>query len=175
MKYYWKCPVCGEKVDFSQFIYDLFDTEDGEAIFAPSSGVPFYQIICDNCDASWTAGISNMITSSLKEIYIVPYIFRDQLTGAKTQRAIMTYKEYWDKNKSLSNEVDDKILEVLEDLKIAIDGDNELDWEDNAEVTVEQLIDAMKEVGFNFILNDPKFMKDYEEVYGHNPSDVFIC
>lgn len=44
MKYYWKCPVCGEKVDFSQFIYDLFDTEDGEAIFAPSSGVPFIKL-----------------------------------------------------------------------------------------------------------------------------------
>lgn len=60
MNQWWKCPICGEKVDFTRQMFDVFDIEDGEAIFSPESGVWFHTIFCE-CGTSWVMSISEMI------------------------------------------------------------------------------------------------------------------
>lgn len=54
---FWKCPKCGEIVDFTRQLNYLFD-EYGEAEFEPESGVIFHTIFCDNCNSIWTMSIS---------------------------------------------------------------------------------------------------------------------
>lgn len=54
---FWKCPKCGNLVNFSEQVRCLFD-ETGEAEFSPESGVIFHLIICDECNSCWTMSIS---------------------------------------------------------------------------------------------------------------------
>jgi hypothetical protein len=59
---WWKCPKCGNKINFSEVTQTLFDYHNGEAYFESESGVPFYILKCYNvdCKATWNIGISPM-------------------------------------------------------------------------------------------------------------------
>ena len=57
--YYWICPKCGEKVSLSEVFDTLFD-DNGEAVFMPEFGVPFYMLYCTGCNMAWDVSISKM-------------------------------------------------------------------------------------------------------------------
>jgi hypothetical protein len=58
MNLWWKCPNCGQKVDFTDEMEYVFD-EEGEADFDPKHGLFFHTITC-KCGALWTMSISGM-------------------------------------------------------------------------------------------------------------------
>lgn len=62
-KLWWKCPQCGNTVDFTnELIGSLFDENNGEALFntAEGGGVLFHTIFCSKCRAAWTMSISGL-------------------------------------------------------------------------------------------------------------------
>lgn len=59
MNLWWKCPNCGDKVDYANQLELVFDDENGEAEFDPEIGMWLHTIFC-NCGALWTTGISKM-------------------------------------------------------------------------------------------------------------------
>ena len=62
-KLWWKCPNCGETVDFTRELLGfLFDEDTGEAFFdtTDKGGVLFHTVFCSHCGASWTTSISGL-------------------------------------------------------------------------------------------------------------------
>ena len=57
IKLFWKCPDCGEEVDFTKQLLEIFDEEDGEALFVSESGCWFHTISC-KCGCDWFINIS---------------------------------------------------------------------------------------------------------------------
>ena len=69
-KLWWKCPNCGETVDFtSELLGSLFDKDTGEAFFdtTKDSGVLFHTILCSHCGTSWTLSISGLEKEFVKQ------------------------------------------------------------------------------------------------------------
>ena len=67
MKLWWRCPNCGNKMDFTEELIDTcFDSEDGEAYFDPEHGIIFYTIFCHSCGASWIMDIGSMSREFIK-------------------------------------------------------------------------------------------------------------
>lgn len=67
MKLGWRCPNCGNKVDFTGDLIDTcFDPEDGEAYFDPEHGIIFHTIFCHSCGASWIMDIGSMSREFIK-------------------------------------------------------------------------------------------------------------
>ncbi len=58
MNLWWKCPNCGEKVNYTEQMSYVFD-ENNEAEFDPEIGLFFHTIKC-KCGATWRTGISEM-------------------------------------------------------------------------------------------------------------------
>lgn len=68
MNFWWKCPNCGNKVDFTEELKDsCFDSEDGEACFEPETGIFFHTIFCHMCEASWVMSIGGMNREFIKD------------------------------------------------------------------------------------------------------------
>ena len=67
MKLWWRCPNCGNKMDFTEELIDTgFDSEDGEAYFDPEHGIIFHTIFCHSCGASWIMDIGSMSREFIK-------------------------------------------------------------------------------------------------------------
>ena len=69
-KLWWKCPNCGETVDFTgELLGSLFDEDTGEAFFdtTKDSGVLLHTILCSHCGASWTLSISGLEKEFMKQ------------------------------------------------------------------------------------------------------------
>lgn len=67
MKLWWRCPNCGNKVDFTAELIDTcFDAVDGEAYFDPEYGIIFHTIFCHSCGASWIMDIGSMSREFIK-------------------------------------------------------------------------------------------------------------
>lgn len=69
-KLWWKCPNCGETVNFTNELLDvLFDKDTGEALFdtTEEGGVFFHTVFCSHCGATWTITISGLETEFMKE------------------------------------------------------------------------------------------------------------
>lgn len=58
MNLWWKCPNCGNKVEYIKEMEFVFD-EEGEAEFNPRHGMSFHTILCE-CGASWITSIGEM-------------------------------------------------------------------------------------------------------------------
>lgn|GEM_PF-6177844 len=64
---FWICPNCGNRISFTNQLYEIFDHETGEAIFDPETGVFFHTLVCDGCCAEWVMAIGRMITRKGQE------------------------------------------------------------------------------------------------------------
>lgn len=64
-KLWWKCPNCGETINFTnEVLGTLFDEDTGEAFFdtTKKGGVLFHTVFCSHCGATWTISISGLET-----------------------------------------------------------------------------------------------------------------
>lgn len=66
MKLWWKCPKCGEEVDFTKQMSEVFD-DDGSAVFDEEKGIYFHTISCNNCGSDWIMTLSERFDNHEKE------------------------------------------------------------------------------------------------------------
>lgn len=59
IKLFWKCPDCEKEVNFTEQLLELFDEENGEALFVPELGVYIHTISCE-CGCDWLMCISSV-------------------------------------------------------------------------------------------------------------------
>lgn len=70
---WWQCPICGEKVIFTnELLGELFDENTGEAFFSvkEDGGVIFHTVFCSKCGASWTISVSGLEKDFLIDEYL---------------------------------------------------------------------------------------------------------
>ena len=105
------------------------------------------------------------------DVYFVPYIIKNESENEEYKCATVCNKEFWDEHKYLEDDIDEEMLDIFYELGLSDFADSEVMW-DNEETTVEQVVDTMKEKGYNLLVNDHKFINEFIEIFKTDPRDT---
>lgn len=59
MELWWECPICGERVNFTEEMQSGCFDNKGEAEFDPQRGIYFHTLFC-KCGARWVMSLSEV-------------------------------------------------------------------------------------------------------------------
>lgn len=94
----------------------------------------------------------------MKDIYMVTYNHTG-FDGEIYQEATYCDKEYWDKHKAINDAPEQELIDAFEELGLEEVATGTLQWCDD--ISISELINRMKQKGYNLIVNDDDLIRDY--------------
>lgn len=103
----------------------------------------------------------------MKDIYIAFY--QTIGYGQVLTCAIYCDKEFWDNNKYIDDSPEEDLIDAFSEVGLEEVATSELEWCLEEIIPMDDLINKMKNKGYNLLVNDSNFITEYKNKFGKSP------
>ena len=108
----------------------------------------------------------------MRDIYAVPFKVKDNYFNVEYYNVSLTDKKFWEENHYICDGPDNRLLNAFSEIGLEEATTAVLEWCSDEEISMDEIKQEMKNRGFNLLINDPKFIKEYIQQFGEDPRDT---
>lgn len=108
----------------------------------------------------------------MRDIYVVPFKVKDNFYNEEYYNILFTDKEYWKENHYICDGPAHNLLTAFSEIGLEETTTAVLEWCNDEEMSMSKIKQEMKDRGFNLLINDPVFIKEYIQEFGEDPRDT---
>ena len=108
----------------------------------------------------------------MRDIYVVPFKVKDNYFNVEYHNILFTDKEFWEENHYVCDGPGDSLLAAFSEIGLEEATTAVLEWCSDEEMSIDKIKQEMKNRGFNLLIDDPKFIKEYIQQFGEDPRNT---
>ena len=108
----------------------------------------------------------------MRDIYVVPFKVKNSFYDEEYYNILFTDKEFWEENHYICDGPAHNLLTAFSEIGLEESTTAVLEWYNNEELSMDKIKQEMRNRGFNLLVNDSTFIKEYMQEFEEDPRNT---